>query len=57
MVHYYNVLDEEEAIQSFSKEVGIEYKKIKKMIEEDPMSHIDAVKHGIRRRVEIMDHS
>ncbi len=30
MVHYCNVLDEEEAIQSFSKEVGIEYKKIKK---------------------------
>ena len=57
MVHYYNVLDEEEAIQSFSKEVGIEYKKIKKMIEDDPMSHIDTVKHGMRKRVEIMGHS
>lgn len=27
------------------------------MIEEDPMSHIDTVKHRMRKRVELMGHS
>jgi len=57
MVQHYNVVDEEGAIQFFSQEVGIEYKEIKKMIEEDPISHIDTVKHGMRKRVEIIGHS
>ena len=57
MVQHYNVVNEEEAIQFFSREVGVEYKEIKKMIEEDPISHIDTVKHGMRKRVEIIGHS
>jgi len=57
MIQYYNAIDEEEAIKLFSREIGIEYKEIKKRIEKGPMSHIDTVKHGMRKRVEIIGHS
>ena len=57
MIQNYNAVNEEEAIKYLSKEIGMDHKEIKKLIKKDPMSHIDLVKHGIRKRVEIIGHS
>jgi hypothetical protein len=57
MIQYYNTVDEDEAIKLFSRELGIGYKEIKRRIEKDPMSHIDTIKHGMRKRVKTMGHS
>ncbi len=57
MIQYYKAVDEEEAIKSFSREIGIKYKEIKKRIEKDPVSHIDTIKQGMKKRVEITGHS
>jgi hypothetical protein len=57
MIHYYKANNTEEAIKLFSQEIGVEYKEIKKRIETDPPSHIDTIKHGMRKRVETIGHS
>ena len=57
MILHYNVDNEEEAIKLFGQDIGMAYKEIKKRIEKDPISHIDTIKHGMRKRVEIFGHS
>jgi hypothetical protein len=57
MTQYYKANNEEEAFKLFSREIGITFKEIKMRIEEDPMSHIDTIKQGMRQRVNIIGHS
>lgn len=57
MVQFYNASNEQEAIKSFSEETGIKYEEIKRMIKEDPISHVDTIKNGMRKRAESAGHS
>ncbi|UCD13561.1 MAG: recombinase family protein [Thermoplasmatales archaeon] len=57
MINYYNVEDEYEAIKELSKELSIDYKKLRNKIEISQPSHIYAVKQGMKHSVEKRGHA
>jgi len=57
MIQYYNVDNEDEAIKFLSQELGINYSELKIRIKEYLKSHLDTIKFGIKKRVEIIGHS
>lgn len=57
MINYYNVEDEDEAIKALSKNLTIDYKKLRKKIEINQPAHIYAVKQGMKHSVEKIGHA
>lgn len=57
LLKFYNASNEIEAIKLFCNENRINFKEIKRRIGEDPLSHKDAIKKGIKHRVERIGHS
>jgi len=57
LIQHYHADDEDHVIKLLSRELGLEYKELKNRIETDPMSHVDTIKHGMRKRVKSIGHS
>ena len=57
MIQYYKVENEYQALKCICIEKGVNYKEIKQKFDKDPFTHVDAVKIGIKLRVEKIGHS
>jgi len=57
MIQQYKVENEYEALKCICREKGVNYEEIKQKFDNDPFSHVDAVKEGMKIRVEKIGHS
>jgi len=57
MIKHYNVNNEKDAIVSLSEELKVSYKELKRKIENDPLSHTDTIKYGMKRVVKQRGHA
>jgi hypothetical protein len=57
MIQHYKVENEYEALKYICREKDVNYKEIKQKFDNDPFSHVDAVKEGMKIRVEKIGHS
>lgn len=57
MIRHYRVENEYEALKSICGENGVNYREIKQKFYNDPFSHTDAVKEGMKLKAEKIGHS
>ncbi len=57
MIRYYKVKNEYEALKCICKEKNINFKEIKQKFDNEPSSHVNAIKKGMKLRVKKVGHS